>query len=293
LFFVSVQKEKSKNGTLEYEPLSLKSIRASINIMVDDELYKSRQALTAKFKELKSLGMGNQPNAADPLTDIEINKFYDDNLLGADNPHALQNTIYLNNNYHFGLRGVTEPYNLCSGDITLKVDTNGDEYLQYCKERQTKTRQGDNIGNIRKSGPIAMENKSDRTRCPVLAYKLFSLKRHENMKTTDSPFYIQATIFQDDNIKSKTFWYNNLRLGVKSICKIIKSMAKESLPESNKKLTGHSARKSDIQKQKDAGIQDTEIEQRTGHKNIKSSLIFKNKFRATEKNFSNSFGHQL
>jgi hypothetical protein len=50
------------------------------------------------------------------------------------------------------------------------------------------------------------------------------------MKTTDSPFYIQATIFQDDNIKSKTFWYNNLRLGVKSICKIIKSMAKESLP---------------------------------------------------------------
>ena len=82
--------------------------------------------------------MGNQPNAADPLTDIEINKFYDDNLLGADNPRALQNTIYLNNNYHFGLRGVTEPYNLCSGDITLKVDTNGDEYLQYCKERQTK-----------------------------------------------------------------------------------------------------------------------------------------------------------
>jgi len=304
LFFVSAQKEKSKNGTLEYEPSSLKSIRASIhrylkdkqydgNIMVDDEFYKSRQGLTAKFKELKSLGMGNKPNAADPLTDIEINKFYDDNLLGADNPRALQNTVYLNNNYHFGLRGVTEHYNLCWGDITLKVDTNGDEYLQYCKERQTKTRQEDNIGNIRKSGPIAMENKSDGTRCPVLAYKLFSLKRPENMKKTDSPFYIQATIFQDDNIKSKTFWYKNLRLGVKSISKIIKSMAKESLPESNKKLTGHSARKGAIQKQKDAGIQDTEIVQRTGHKNIKSSLIFKNKLRATEKNFSNAFGHQL
>ena len=90
---------------MEYDPLSLKSIRASIhrylkdkqydgNIMVDDEFYKSRQALIAKFKELKSLGMGNQPNAADPLTDIEINKFYD-NLLGADNPRALQNTIYI------------------------------------------------------------------------------------------------------------------------------------------------------------------------------------------------------
>jgi hypothetical protein len=32
-------------------------------------------------KQHEPLGMGNKPNAADPLTDIEINKFYDDNLL--------------------------------------------------------------------------------------------------------------------------------------------------------------------------------------------------------------------
>ena len=51
-------------------------------------------------------------------------------------------------------------------------------------------------------------------------------------------------------------------------------MAKESLPESNKKLTGHSARKGAIQKQKDAGIQETEIVQRTGHKNINSHLSY-------------------
>ena len=277
MFFVRAQKEKSQNGTLEYEPLSLKSIRASIhrylkdkqqdgNIMVDDEFYKSRQALIAKFKELKSLGMGNQPNAADPLTDIEINKFYD-NLLGADNPRALQNTIYINNNYHFGLRGVTEHYNLCWTHMVTSI------YNTVKRDKQ-KTRQGDNIGNIRKSGPIPMENKSDRTRCPVLAFKLFSLKRPENMKTTDSPFYIQATIFQDDNIKSKTFWYKYLRLGVKSISKIIKSMAKVSLPESNKKLTENSARKGVIQKKKDTGIQDTEIVQRTGHKNINSLLSY-------------------
>jgi hypothetical protein len=75
----------------------------------------------AKFKELKSLGMGNQPNAADPLTDIEINKFYDDNLLDADNPHALQNTTYLNNNYHFGLRGVTEHCNLCWTQMVTSI----------------------------------------------------------------------------------------------------------------------------------------------------------------------------
>ena len=74
--------------------------------------------------------MWNKPNATNPLTGLEINKFYDDNLLGANNPRALQTTVYQNNNYHFGLRGVTEHYNLCWCEKTLKVDTNGDEYLQ-------------------------------------------------------------------------------------------------------------------------------------------------------------------
>jgi hypothetical protein len=51
-------------------------------------------------------------------------------------------------------------------------------------------------------------------------------------------------------------------------------MAKVSLPESNKKLTENSARKGAIQKKKETGIQDTEIEQRTGHKNINSLLSY-------------------
>ncbi|CAG2238741.1 unnamed protein product [Mytilus edulis] len=114
---------------------------------------------------------------------------------------------YLNNNYHFGLRGVTEHYNLCWGDISLKVDTNGDEYLQNGRERQTKTRQCENITNLRKSGPIAVENKIDRTRCPVFQYKLFRQKRPETMKKEDSPFYIQASTFQDNNYESKILWY--------------------------------------------------------------------------------------
>ncbi|VDI13417.1 Hypothetical predicted protein [Mytilus galloprovincialis] len=286
-FFISATKERQTNGTMEYEPTSLKSIQQSIsrylkdsnyqcNIMTDDEFHKSRQTLSAKFKNLKSLGLGNKPNAADPLTDDDINKFYSKNVMGATSPRSLMNTIYINNNYHFGLRGVTEHYNLCWGDITLKVDTNGDEYLQYCRERQTKTRQGDNLSNLRKTGPIAMENKNDHSRCPVFAYKLYRQKRPETMKKDDSPFYIQATTFQDDNYGSKLLWYKAQRLGTKSISKIIKSMATEALPNNDKRLTGHSARKGSIQKQKDAGVQDTEIVQRTGHKNVNSLLSYSN-----------------
>ena len=86
-FFLSATKEKQTNGTFEYEPSSLKSIQQSIsrhlkdneygcNIITDDEFHKSRQTLSAKFKNLKSLGIGNKSNAADPLTDDDLNKFY-------------------------------------------------------------------------------------------------------------------------------------------------------------------------------------------------------------------------
>ncbi|CAC5421187.1 unnamed protein product [Mytilus coruscus] len=149
------------------------------------------------------------------------------------------------------------------GDITLKVDTNGEEYLQYCRERQTKTRQVENLSNLRRAGPIAMENKNDHTRCPVFAYNIFRQKIPETMKKDDSPFYIQATIFKDDKYGAKLLWYKGQRLGTKSIYKIIKSMATEALPNNDKRLTGHSARKGSIQKQKDPGVQDTEIVQRT------------------------------
>ena len=47
--------------------------------------------------------MGHQPSATNSLTDLEINEFYDDNLLGVDNTRALQNTVYQNNNHHFTL----------------------------------------------------------------------------------------------------------------------------------------------------------------------------------------------
>ncbi|CAC5397626.1 unnamed protein product [Mytilus coruscus] len=104
--------------------------------------------------------------------------------------------------------------------------------------------------------------------------KSIQQKKTRNKKKDDSPFYIQATTFQDDKYGSKLLWYKGQRLGTKSISKIIKSMATEELPNNDKRLTGHSARKGSIQKQNDAGVQNTEIVQRTGHKNVNSLLSY-------------------
>lgn len=78
-------------------------------------------------------------------------------------------------------------------------------------------------------------------------------------KKDHSPVYTQATTFQDDNFGSKLLWYKDRRLCTTLKYNIIKSMKTGSLSTmySDKRLTGHSARKESIQKQKDADVQDT------------------------------------
>lgn len=57
--------------------------------------------------------------------------------------------MWFNNLLHFSLRGGKEQQDPRWGDITLKTDTAGKEYLEYGIERQTKTWPGDNPRNIR------------------------------------------------------------------------------------------------------------------------------------------------
>ena len=50
---------------------------------------------------------------------------------------------------HFGTRSAEKHRNMCWGDINLKVNGEGQEYLAFM-ERQTKTRTGENIRDIQK-----------------------------------------------------------------------------------------------------------------------------------------------
>ena len=43
------------------------------------------------------MGKGNKPNAADPITDEEIELLYEKRILGKNTPKSLLNTIWLNN----------------------------------------------------------------------------------------------------------------------------------------------------------------------------------------------------
>ena len=191
-----IRSVRRKDGG-EYEPSSLRSLLASVerhlkknsysaSIFSDRQFELTRRCLQSKQKELKKAGRGNKDKAAAPLTDQEIDVLYEKNLLGLSSGEALLNTLWLNNTFHFGLRGCQEHRDMCWGDVKLCEDAKGNEYLEYT-ERQTKTRSGIETSNVRKVSPKMFSTGGERD--PVAVYKLYREKRPENMLSDDAPFY--------------------------------------------------------------------------------------------------------
>ena len=112
--------------------------------------------MKARFKMLKRDGKGNKPKASVALSDNEVDILYSKNILGSSSAHSLINTLWLNNCIYFGLRSGLEHRNLRWGDVQLFEDSEGCEFLEV-NERQTKTRQGEDVRNVRSVKPRMMQ----------------------------------------------------------------------------------------------------------------------------------------
>ena len=110
----------------------LKKHRYSESVITGHHFARTRDTLKSKQKELlKRKGKGNKPHEASSLTQQEIDTLYEKGAMDLNNPRALVSSIWFNNCMHFGLRGGKEQRELKWGDITLKTDSSGKEYLEY------------------------------------------------------------------------------------------------------------------------------------------------------------------
>ena len=85
----------------------------------------------------------------------------------AESPRSLLNALWLNNCIYFGMRSGKEQRDLCWGDLQLKTDSEGNRFVEFSQERQTKTRTGENPRNVREKKPQMYENKNNADRCPI------------------------------------------------------------------------------------------------------------------------------
>ena len=157
------------------------------------------------------------------------------------------------------------------GDVELKTGSDGIQYLEL-QERQTKTRTGVDINDVREVTPKMFATPDDPDRCPVAMYKIYQMMRPHDFCAPDHPFYIAPRTTSQKHISNT--WFMKMTLGEKKIGGMLKAMAVDGGLDKNKRLTNHSTRKHLVQKLRDSGIAPTDIMQISGHKNIQSVLNY-------------------
>ncbi|WAR13582.1 hypothetical protein MAR_027762 [Mya arenaria] len=124
---------------------------------------------------------------ADAISDAEKVRVYATGELGNHNPRSLMNTLWLNTTTHFGISGGgTEHRQLMWENIQLGIEGT-EENLKF-NERQTKTRTGSDINNVRRQKPRMYATCTER--CPVVTYKQYADHRPVNFSADDHPFYL-------------------------------------------------------------------------------------------------------
>lgn len=278
-FIVSVRKTNDE----EYEPSSIRGMISSYDRHLRKKSYgaciigsnstefnKTRDALKAKQRDLKSQGKGSKPYRASPITDDEIETLYATRLLGNSSPNSVLNTLWYLNTLHFGMRGgSTEHRAMCWGDVVLKHDAEVDlDFLEY-HERITKTRTGEDIRNVRPCPPRMYATPQNPERCPVAIHCFYEAKRPGDFCNANDPYYL-AAVTNDKTPDVRDRWYLRAPVGRNKLDNMMRGMSKRANLPGYERLTNTSVRKSLVQKMTDNQVPDSLQVYVTGHKNTQS-----------------------
>ncbi|XP_041369530.1 uncharacterized protein LOC121383525 [Gigantopelta aegis] len=229
---------RAKDGS-EYEANTIIGIRNSIHrhlrnlkvnmyIKKDPEFSHSRNVLELKKTQLKNEPRQKKQHRrkVDGLCEDDISILYDKQVLGAANPASLLHAVWMNNAFYFGFRGRKDHVNLLWGDIELKTDPLGKEFLEYT-ERNSKARSGckqeNNRKCIRSRNMITrIHSKPDSPHCPIKMYKQYRLHRPSRMRDPNTRFYLHPL----ENPPSQ-MWYTHHVLGKNKLGEMMKNIIEQ------------------------------------------------------------------
>ncbi|XP_046376556.2 uncharacterized protein LOC124149185 isoform X3 [Haliotis rufescens] len=179
------QGTRKKNGA-EPNPGSLKTMQVFLerylkeggypySITKDARFKSSRNYIKMKMEDFNKNKVVQKPIPVDE-NDIEI--MFERNVMGDYNSESLLNTVWFLNSKYFGLRGIADHFNLKWGDIKLKVNDQGKEYV----ERALST-----------NFCLKVFAKPDNLdRCFVHFFKQYRSMRPKLAMDDGSPFYLKS-----------------------------------------------------------------------------------------------------
>ncbi|XP_061177090.1 uncharacterized protein LOC133185814 [Saccostrea echinata] len=225
-FFTIVKKHDGN----DYEPASLRGMLCSIerylkmknyltSVTRDAAFVGTRQALKYKQQRLREIGKGiKKPN--EPIGKLgfdRIHQLFSEQEMGPHTPMSVINTLCFVIIVHFRLRKAIDHKNLQWGDIELKTDTKGKEYLAY--QPMSASNQSYKANKIADLKLCIWSRPELQDRDPISIYKLYSKKRPPSMQHENSPFYLGITTINPTPMQS---WYRTCAMGVNKLSDLVR-----------------------------------------------------------------------
>ncbi|KAK2552436.1 hypothetical protein P5673_026522 [Acropora cervicornis] len=156
-----------------------------------------------------------------------------------------------------GFGGRPDHYDAYVEDFSIFQMADGSKVAEF-RENPTKTRLG-GLRNPTHRSPQQMWSTDRGKQGPVKLFEVW-LDYQPDVLKKSGPFYLTIISRPTSNT-----WYSKTRMGQHRIGQIMKSVGSCLPPESNKKITNHSMRKTVVAKLKNAGQPRHKIIQVTGH----------------------------
>lgn len=236
----------------------------SYSILLDKQFCRSREALSAKRKQLRRFGKGQRPNKALGLSEAQIQQLWQQNQLGNCSSQVLLRTVWFNNTIYFGWRARDEHHRVRFGDFQIREGdgVGGVRYVEWVTERGSKTRTGENeFVPDRPFNPKMFA--TDGPRCPVKMFTDYMSRRPPDMNYSDAPFYL-ASIPRP----ASPIWYKKQPLGKHSLGSFMKEMTQAAGIDG--RFTNHSARRTMISTLRKENVEPLNIIALAGQRNLKS-----------------------
>lgn len=249
-FFTIVKKHDGN----DYEPASLRGMLCSVERYLKMKCYQAsvtrdivfvntRHALKYKQQRLRELGKGSK-KTNEPFGKVtleKVNQLFMAHEMGPYTPMSIINSMCFMFIVHFRLRKAIDHKNLVWGDIKLRADQSGKEYILY--EPLVSRGQLDGTNSTSTTQPTtasttnamnATKPEQSRTsymklciwaqpevpeRDPVGIYKLYSQKRPPNMQHDNSPFYLGITTLHPSPVQA---WYRTCAMGVNKLSDLVR-----------------------------------------------------------------------
>ena len=241
---------------------SIRRHLAERGVNLDSPSFKCvREHLALVKKKLHKDGLGNLPNRASSLSAQEVHTLFETKTAGVQSPVALNNAMAIMIMW-LGRRGYTELYRTRLGDIKVIVNE-GVPVLTLCKERVSKTRQGENPQHVRFGVPW-LSSMEDESRCPVTIYQTLVSMRPQGMMDPESHLLLTpiSGIHKDcrKQLNQGPPWFKQSPMGLDTVGKIVKTMCVTAgIDISNRKISNSSMRKMTVSTLVEGGFSAADI----------------------------------